>query len=151
MWNWLSPVRLWNEIRRNAEGHHAAARGFAMGVFIANTPLWGLHTVMCLAAARLFRLHPLTVTAGSGIGATPIGPALIALAIAVGHYLIHGTWPSKELLRIPAEGHRWPWFLEVVEEWCIGSVIIGFATAVAAYVIVYAALRLVPVRRDPLP
>lgn len=120
-------------------GHIAV--GFAVGVFISFTPFFGLHTPLAIAFAFLFRLNKLTCITGAWVN-TPLtmAPVLVA-SYNLGRFL-RGK-PSKELAFKWLEWHH----LEPLEKWqhiqpyaksiLLGSSIIGFVVAVAAYFICY--------------
>ena len=140
--DWVSPARAWRQLRREEAGAHEMATGLAVGVFIANLPLYGVQTLLSLYAARRLRLHPLSVVAGSHLSTPPIGQLLVALAIGVGHWLLHGQW-----LATPQWESTWRgWarlFGQLMVEWSVGSVLVGAVMAAAAFVLSHALLRYV--------
>jgi len=117
-------------------GHISA--GFAVGVFISFTPpIPGMHTVLALIIAMIFRLNKVTCLTGTWVN-TPITvvPALI-LSYKLGKWILggHGTselnirnldWTSLKGVMIH---HSKPLLL--------GCSIIGFVSAVAAYFLCY--------------
>jgi uncharacterized protein (DUF2062 family) len=138
--DWISPARAWRQLRREETGAHEMASGLAVGVFIGNLPLYGVQTILSLFAARKLRLHPLSVVAGSHISTPPVGPMLVALAIGVGHFLLHGKW-----LEMPAWQSTWLGWMDlfgrVMLEWSVGAVIVGMALAAATFVLAHTLLR----------
>jgi uncharacterized protein (DUF2062 family) len=138
--DWISPARAWRQLRQAETGAHEMASGLAVGVFIANLPLYGVQTLLSLFAARQLRLHPLSVVAGSHLSTPPIGPMLIALAIGVGHFLLHGNW-----LEMPQWESTWSGWLQLfgrlMLEWSVGSLVVGAALAAATFVLAHALLR----------
>jgi uncharacterized protein (DUF2062 family) len=147
---WFSPARAWRQLRHEQRGANEFAAGLAVGVFIANLPLYGVQTVLCLYAARRLRLHPLSVVAGSHLSTPPIGPVLVALAIGVGHFLLHGEW-----MRLPKWESTFGGWMQlagrVILEWSLGAVIVGAVLAAVTYLISQALLRYVaaaPARAD---
>jgi len=140
--DWVSPARAWRQLRNEETGANEMATGLAVGVFIANLPLYGVQTLLSLYAARRLRLHPLSVVAGSHLSTPPIGPVLIALAIGVGHWLLHGQW--LEMPRWESTWRGWAHlFGRLMLEWSLGAVLVGAVTAAAAFVISHALLRYV--------
>ena len=111
-------------------GHISA--GFAVGVFISFTPFFGLHTPMAIAIAFLFRLNKLTCITGAWIN-TP----LTIVPVLVGSYNL-GSFlmgkPSKELV---FKSLDWDQIQPYAKSILLGSSIIGFVAAVAAYFICY--------------
>jgi glycosyltransferase involved in cell wall biosynthesis len=144
---WFSPKRAWKELREQRTAPTEMATGLAVGVLIANLPIYGFQTLTSLYAARRLHLHPITVVAGSHISTPPVGPMLIALAIGVGNLVLHGTW-----LKVPA----WPTsFHEFVQlcaklflEWSVGAVIVGLLMGTGVFFLANALLRLAAVERD---
>jgi glycosyltransferase involved in cell wall biosynthesis len=144
---WFSPKRAWRELREQPDGPHELATGLAVGVFIANLPVYGFQTLLSLYTARRLHLNPLVVVAGSHISTPPVGPLLIALAVGVGHVVLHGTW-----LRIPewpGSFHEWLHLLgKLLAEWSVGSVIVGLLLGVLVFFVSHALLRLVAIERE---
>ena len=138
--DWISPARAWRQLRREETGAHEMASGLAVGVFIGNLPVYGVQTLLSLFAARKLRLHPLSVVAGSHISTPPIGPVLVALAIGVGHFLLHGKW-----LEMPAWESTWRGWLQLfgrlMLEWSAGAVVVGAILASATFLISHALFR----------
>jgi uncharacterized protein (DUF2062 family) len=143
---WLNPARAWRELREQPTGPQEMATGLAVGVFIGNLPTYGLHTVLSLYAARRLHLNPLSVVAGSHVSTPPIGPVLIAAAIGVGHWLLHGSW-----LRMPEWQQTWRGWLRLsgslLAEWSLGALVVGIALAAVAFLISNILLRYVAVAR----
>lgn len=106
--------------------------GFAVGVFISFTPFFGLHTPMAIAFAFLFRLNKLTCITGAWIN-TPLTvvPVLVA-SYNLGRFLLGK--PHKELV---FKGLEWQQLQPYAKSLLLGSAIIGFVAAVAAYFICY--------------
>ena len=138
--HWISPARAWRQLRREEAGAQEMASGLAVGVFIANLPLYGVQTMLSLIAARKLRLHPLSVVAGSHLSTPPIGPMLVALAIGVGHFLLHGNW-----IETPRWESTWSGWLQLfgrlMLEWSVGSIVVGSALAAVTFVLAHAVLR----------
>lgn len=111
-------------------GHIAV--GFAVGVFISFTPLFGLHTPMAIAVAFLFRLNKLTCITGAWVN-TPLTvvPVLVA-SYNLGRFLLGK--PQNELV---FKGLEWQYLQPYAKSLMLGSSIIGFGAAVASYFICY--------------
>jgi uncharacterized protein (DUF2062 family) len=75
------------------------ALAFSIGVFIAFSPLLGLHTILATAIAFLFRFNKVAVYSGTFIN----NPFLTLVPIIVASYGI-GALLLGRPLRIPAEG-----------------------------------------------
>jgi glycosyltransferase involved in cell wall biosynthesis len=137
---WFNPVRAWREVRHEPEGRQRFALGLSMGVFISNFPVYGIHTIMALWAAKKFKLHPVPLVVGSHLSTPPLTAPLIVLSIATGHLVLHGHWPGLH------QYHQDSWtdylwlMKSVLWEFVIGSLVFGFATAVLTYAITRACL-----------
>jgi uncharacterized protein (DUF2062 family) len=141
--HWFSPWRAWRELKVGEAARKNFAVGVAVGVFIACLPIYGLQTVLCLYAARKFKLHPLSVVAGSQLSAPPIGPVLSIASIVLGHALITGQMPDLtnwHTSQLP------PMSIHVINSlivsWIIGGIIIGVVLAAVVYVLFTIMLRL---------
>jgi uncharacterized protein (DUF2062 family) len=143
---WLSPLRAWREIRTGGTARIDYATGFAVGVFIANLPVYGVQTLLSLYVARRLHLHPLAVVAGSQVSSPPVGPVLIAAAIALGHVLLHGSLP--ELSRYDPR-NAGAIIGSVLLEWTVGAVAIGAVLAAMAFALVNLVCRAVGPASSP--
>jgi uncharacterized protein (DUF2062 family) len=146
---WLSPIELWRQVRRNDIARSTIAVGIGCGVFIANLPCYGLHTLLSLYVARRLHIHPVAVVLGSQASTPPLSPFLIAAGISVGFVILHGRLPQTSDFD-PAQAGLLELFRRVLLEWTIGGIIVGAVLAIAAAVVTYALTRLFPVR-SPSP
>jgi uncharacterized protein (DUF2062 family) len=132
--NWISPVRAWRVVRHDPAERPRFAAGLALGVFIANLPLYGAQTLLSFYAARRLKLNPVAVVAGSHLSTPPLGPVLVAAAIALGHLMLHGA------VRPLASFHASPGGYialarSVLLEWVAGSLVLGAALGAATFMI----------------
>ena len=106
--------------------------GFAVGVFISFTPFFGLHTPLAIALAFIFRLNKLTCITGAWVN-TPLTvvPVLVA-SYNLGRYL-RGK-PGRELAFKSLDWHSLQPYAKSI---LLGSSILGFIAAIAAYFICY--------------
>jgi uncharacterized protein (TIGR03546 family) len=108
------------------------AGGFAVGVFIGITPLFGIHTTLAIAAALIFRLNKLTTITGSWMN-TPLTVLPILMAsYRLGEFLL-GQKPQA----VSFKTLDWHHLKEYATALFIGSSIIGLALAVIAYFLCY--------------
>jgi len=137
---------MYHQARAEGAGKNGVAAGFAIGVFITNTPLWGLHSLLCVLTARMLKLHPLPMLTGSLIGLPPVGPALIIAAISLGSFLMHGRWLHIADLELTphSPAKMFKVFREIALEWTLGSLIVGAAAALLGFAIVRLILMAVP-------
>lgn len=145
MWRWISPVDVWRQLREDGIGRTGLAAGLAVGVFIANLPLYGLQTLLSLYAARKLHLHPLSVLAGSQLSTPPLNVILIAGAVTTGHVLLHGQLPALSDYDLRHINLRWA-LLPFLIEWTIGALLLGTILAVAAFAIGHSAFGLIQAR-----
>ena len=118
------------------------AIAFAIGVFIGMSPLLGVHTVLGLAAAWLFRLNriitlvgvfvtnPWTIVPiysfGTWVGAKIIGMDNLVPAIDWSHITLAGFFKEFRPLLLP--------FL-------IGNTALGIVSAIVSYILIYKAAK----------
>jgi uncharacterized protein (DUF2062 family) len=130
---WMNPLTAWRQVRGDTAGRTRFAVGFAVGVFIATLPLYGVQTLVSLFAARRLKLHPLSVVAGSNASMPPIGPLLIVGAIATGHLILHGSLPvlaDYSIHRAGLSALIWP----LLCQWIIGGIVLGALLACIVFV-----------------
>ena len=142
---WFSPVELWRQLQRDNVSRSTIAFGVGCGVFIANLPCYGLHTVLSLYVARRMHIHPVAVVLGSQIAIPPLSPLLILAGITVGFITLHGRLPISsdfdlEQIRIL------DLFSRVLLEWTVGGVIVGIILGIATAVVTLLMMKFVPMR-----
>ena len=93
-------------------------------MFIANLPVYGGQTLLGLYAARRLRLNPLPVVLGSHLSMPPVGPVLVAAAIALGHWFMHGTLPRPRRFNPRTKGYA-ALLRSVLLEWTLGGIVCG--------------------------
>ncbi len=108
------------------------AGGFAVGVFIGITPLFGLHTPLAIASAYIFRLNKITTITGAWLN-TPLTvvPVLMA-SYRLGEFIL-GQSPQSVSFEI-LDWHHLKGYAAAL---FIGSSIIGLAAALLSYFICY--------------
>lgn len=132
---------------------HRIALSFAIGVWIAFFPIWGIHTAMALGVAFLMRLSRGAMLVGAWVN----NPWTMA-PLYTG-----GTLLGCALLRVPTEGLAaldwslgWKDFLRALLEtlrpylwpFVVGNLILGTLAAVLGYLALRAAIE---ARRRPAP
>jgi uncharacterized protein len=75
------------------------ALAFSIGIFIAFSPLLGLHTILATAIAFLFRLNKVAIYTGTFIN----NPFFTLVPIIIGSYAV-GAFVLGRPVRIPDEG-----------------------------------------------
>jgi uncharacterized protein (DUF2062 family) len=148
--HWLNPLTAWRQIRHTHGARERFSLGFAVGIFLANWPIYGLQSVLGLFIAKRFRLHPVSVLAGANIAIPPLSALLIAGGIATGHLILHGSLPTLESYHLSSGLHAV--LLPTIMEWLIGCWPFGAVLAVISFVALDLFLRLVsdpPLQAQP--
>jgi uncharacterized protein (DUF2062 family) len=150
----------------------AAAMG--VGVFIGITPVYGLHTVMALLAAYVFRLNaPVTVT-GAWLNLPWFAPFVYGFCLALGEALLSGDFGRFSLehligLAAGAQAYLatsptehagtflqllWDMLFTASRPLFVGTTVVGAVLGLAAYALTLEAVRDVRRlrhRREPEP
>ena len=143
VWEWMSPFRIWREVRLVETARRDFAAGLAIGVFIACVPLYGLQTILGLFAAAT-----IVAASASHPGRYPtfgpsICPRITVASVVLGHAIISGKLPHLSDWHIS----HWPAVSmatvnSFVISWLIGGVILGIILAGITYAIAFAAMKL---------
>ena len=131
--HWLNPITAWRQVRHTEGARTRFSAGFAIGIFIANLPLYGVQTLVGLYVARRFRLPPASLVAGVHINVPPIGPVMIACGIAVGHLILHGAWPHLSTYHMTGP-QPYRILLPILLEWIVGGTVLGIVTGAITFV-----------------
>lgn len=119
----------------NHPGHIAA--GFAVGVFISFTPFFGLHMIISIIAAFVFRLNKLTCITGSWVNTPMTVAPVLVVSYKLGSTLLGN--PAGELhLR---QELSWQYALKLLDKQgtslLLGTSILGFVAAILSYFLCY--------------
>lgn len=119
----------------NHPGHIAA--GFAVGVFISFTPFFGLHTIIAIVAAFIFRLNKITCITGSWVNTPMTVPPVLVISYKLGRFLL-GRTPQE--LQIKHE-LSWQYAMNLIDKngtsLLLGTSIIGTVAAIFSYFLCY--------------
>ena len=131
---WLDPLRAWRELRAGNVDPNELAAALALGVFVANLPVYPLSDL----ALALFRATAASQSTGRRRGdATIHAPDRIRpdrrgyLSRAP---CLHGTspvWPDLHSAHAIWHALGWPTLLD----WAVGGAIVGFVLAVITFLI----------------
>ena len=140
--SWVSPREAWRQLKQDDTGRTMFATGLALGVFIANLPIYPLQTLAALYAARKLHLHPVSVIAGTQASIPPVNLVMIGAAIYVGQLLLQGSppaWPDKEITfaMVLSEAPR------LLLAWSMGSILVGMVLALATFLVAIASFRVI--------
>jgi uncharacterized protein len=112
---------------------HEIALGVALGAFIAVLPVYGLHTLLCIAVALLVpRANKLAILLGTNISLPPTIATITWTAYDIGRLVLPGghypplSWEYVKGLNLAKLGQfYYPLF--------IGSIVLGLVCAVVLY------------------
>lgn len=124
------------------ESPHKIAIALAVGVFIGMSPLLGIHTLLGLAIAWLFRLNRLVTLVG----------VYVTNPWTVVPIYTFGTWVGARLMDIDNIIPEIDWynitFLGLINEFrplvlpfIAGTTFIGFISAIISYIVIYKAIK----------
>jgi hypothetical protein len=123
------------------------AGGLAAGVFIAFTPYYGVHTLLALTLAYLFRLNLAAAVAGAWLVIPPAIPFVMAFCLKLGWLLVGRPAAHSGVKGVSAAAlwsrlapHLWPLV--------VGTTVVGVVAAVLAYGITYQAVVRIRGARD---
>jgi len=133
---WINPLAVWRNIKAGELRRDELAASLAVGVFIGNLPLYGLHTVICIYTAARLHLNPHLVIAGSAVATPPLGLGLIAAAIVVGHLIVRGKFISFAQVQADSSD-RVALLGQMMLEWSVGSLVVGSVLAIVALLTSY--------------
>lgn len=132
---WLR--RLYLTLRTEHTSPGKLALGVATGIAVGFSPFWGVHLLLAVAAATLFRLNRVLVYAAANV-VNPLTFAPVALLeIQVGHRLRTGSW-----MRLTLEELRGTGVTGFVSDFLVGGLVVAVAAGAVAWVVTYPAVRL---------
>jgi hypothetical protein len=157
-------VLSWRRLRERAtavlhldEEPSRLAAGMAVGVFVGFTPFYGLHTLLALAAAYLFRLNKAATVTGAWINLPWFAPFVYGFCLRLGEALLTGDWSSFSLASVqglaaylranPRETAGtlyqvvWDMLFVASKPLFVGTTIVGLLLAVVAYFVTLEAVR----------
>lgn len=137
---WLDPRDAWRQARRDRVSRETFSAGLAVGAFIGNLPAYGFHAPIGLYVARRLHLHPAAVFVGTNVSMPPLGALLNAAAIALGHVLLRGSFPTPDAFDFKRHG-AWTILRNLLLEWSLGSVIVGLLCAAVVFMLSNRLLR----------
>jgi uncharacterized protein (DUF2062 family) len=130
------------------------ARAFAIGVFIAWCPLFGIHTGLALAIAFLFRLSRAAMLVGAYINNPWTIAPMYTAGTLLGSWLL-GVSPSGiSQIAWQAEGDDfyrslWQGLQPYIGPYFLGNTVLGIVAAVPAYFLMRAVLQRRRKRTEP--
>jgi uncharacterized protein (DUF2062 family) len=134
-------VRRWKQIATIPGGGDAVARGFALGIGLGFTPLFGVKTLLALLVAPLLRGNRMAAILGTTVHDVllPVMPALLRLEYDIGFWILQRPhrWPATLQLHHlhPHDWMSWTTFITVAPPLLIGSLVIATPVSFLAYLI----------------
>lgn len=136
----------WDRLTSLEARPESVALGFAIGVFLGFTPLFGLKTLIALLLAALFRSSKLAAFLGGTVHDVlwPFIPVLLRAEYQIGYWCLsnpHHFGPKLHLGQVHLHAAlSWPKILATTEPLLIGSIILGIPIAAVSYFAVRAML-----------
>jgi uncharacterized protein (DUF2062 family) len=124
---------------------HSIALGAAIGMFFGCTPLFGMKTLLSIAAAWLLKGNKIaafiSVTLHDII--LPFWPAIFVWEYRMGMWALHGRVPQRAGFRHVAlrDYMEWTTFFTVGQPLLVGSLFIGLPCAIVVYYVLRGVLR----------
>lgn len=112
------------QLRTEGQKPSEVALAVGLGVFIGCLPVYGFHLLLCIAAARLFRVSRVKAYLAANLSNPLFAPFLLYLELGVGHWIFHGSWPTLSLERFRAVGA-----LALGRDLLVGSLVVGAVLA----------------------
>jgi uncharacterized protein (DUF2062 family) len=114
---------------------HRTALAFGVGVFIAFSPLFGLHTVMAIAVAFACRLNRVAVIAGAWINFWALAPCY-AFGTLIGALMLGvETGDLRAIDWSQGMDALWPTLNTLFWPIMLGNTVLGLLASVPAYVL----------------
>lgn len=136
------------------------AAGMAVGVFIGITPFYGLHTLLALAAAFVFRLNKAATITGAWINLPWFAPFVYGFCLKLGEAILSGnfsiSWGTLSglaeaagaYLRASPREHAgalwqmiWDMMFTASLPLFVGTTVVGLVLGIATYVVTLEAVR----------
>jgi uncharacterized protein (DUF2062 family) len=158
----------WRRLREHAtavlhldEEPSRLAAGMAVGVFIGVTPFYGLHTLLALAAAYIFRLNKAATITGAWLNLPWFAPFVYGFCLRLGEAVLSGDWSRFSLATVyelaGSAGHYlranpretagtlwqvvWDLLFAASKPLFVGTLIVGTVLGVVAYFVTLEAVR----------
>jgi uncharacterized protein (DUF2062 family) len=140
------------------------ARGMAVGVFIGVTPFYGLHTLIALLVAFVFRLNKAATITGTWINLPWFAPFVYGFSLKLGEAVLSGDFSSFSWAGLVSFAHvlsasprehagnfvqilwdipriRWDMLFVASKPLFVGTTLVGIVLAVATYFVTLEAVR----------
>jgi len=141
---WPRAVRYFGKrIVRLSDTPHAVAIGFAAGLFVAWSPLFGLHYILAVVLAFVLRGNVLASVLSTTIGNPLTVPAMWVADFKLGERLLGAHHVRRLAVQVPETlaHHSIDTILPIIKPMLIGWALLGGVTALISYFVVRAAVQ----------
>lgn len=107
----------------------------ALGVFCSVIPVWGYQAILAAVVAQLLRLNKIVAAAFTGISIPPLIPVIIYVSMVLGAEVLG----IKNYATLENISHQSA--LDSINQYIIGSVILGAILAIVGFIIAYFIMR----------
>ena len=135
---------------------HGIALGVSLGVFIAITPTYGLHTLLVVVAAFLVpRANKVAILLGTNISLPPTLPFITWGGYEIGRFILRGDYPVMDGVYFRHLSHLSVWgILKAIKDLYVplfvGSVVLGLICGAIFYIITFFVVRAIKNRKKGL-
>jgi uncharacterized protein (DUF2062 family) len=141
---WIRALRYFGKrILRLSDTPHAVAIGFAAGLFVAWSPLFGLHYFLAVALAFVLRGNVLASVLSTTIGNPLTVPAMWVADFKLGEHILGVHHIRRLAVQLPETlaRHSIDTILPIIKPMLIGWAVLGGSTAIISYFVVRAAVQ----------
>lgn len=127
-----------DELQAKNQTNRNIAFSFALGVFLAFSPFWGLQTILAISLALFFRLNKVLVLIAVNISSIPpLIPLIIYMNFQFGSLIFNGKFLTQipVITELSSLGENLSMFIT-------GGILTGLATGIIAYYVVILGLKL---------
>ena len=107
----------------------------ALGAFCSVIPVWGYQAILAAVVAQLLRLNKIVAAAFTGISIPPLIPVIIYVSMVLGAEVLG----IKNYATLENISHQSA--LDSINQYIIGSVILGAILAIVGFIIAYFIMR----------
>jgi uncharacterized protein (DUF2062 family) len=98
--SWRSLRKRLSDVLHLSDSPRRLAASLAIGVFISCTPFYGLHTLLAIGAAYVFRVNKVAAVTGAWLNLPWFAPFVYGLSLKVGEFILSGGEGQSFLSRL---------------------------------------------------
>jgi uncharacterized protein (DUF2062 family) len=122
----------------NADSPSKKALSIALGIFIGTSPFWGFQGILALTLAAAFKLNKAIAFAFSNISVPPLIPIIVYVSYKLGNWVFGTEEINFDMENFTANIK----LLENIEEYLVGSLLLGLISAISFGSVGYIILKL---------